>query len=91
MYVGLSKGNPYKKYVCQKYVGEVQGDTYAHARKQRGNFFVHFVAAAAKSYRLSEWCNGDVLVQILEGRGSIMVDTSSFFFPLHSRADRHTK
>ena len=38
-----------KKYVCQKYVGEVQDDTYAHARKQRGIFFVHFVAAAAKS------------------------------------------
>ena len=38
MYVGLSKVNPYKKYVCQKCVGEVQGHMYAHARKQRGHF-----------------------------------------------------
>ena len=36
MSVGLSKGgNSYKKYVCQKYVGEV-----------KGIFFVHFAAAS---------------------------------------------
>ena len=48
MYVGLSKGNPYKKHACQKYKGEVQGHTYVHAHEQRGSF-EHFVAAAAKS------------------------------------------
>ena len=36
MYVGLSKGNPYKKYVCQKCVGGIMWPKNAHAQSQFG-------------------------------------------------------
>ena len=65
--VGLSKGNSYKKYVCQKYVGEV-----------KGIFFVHFAAAS-----LNGIVNGAMLCPCANSRGSrgsIMVDT---FFPFY--------
>ena len=34
IYVGLSKGNPYKKYVCQKCEGEIMWPKHAHAQSQ---------------------------------------------------------
>ena len=34
--VGLSKGNPYKKYVCQKSVGGITWPKNAHAQSQLG-------------------------------------------------------
>ena len=34
MYVGLSMGNPYKKYVCQKCVGGITWPEHPHAQSQ---------------------------------------------------------
>ena len=36
MYVGLSMGNPYKKYVCQKCVGRIMWPKNMHAQSQFG-------------------------------------------------------
>ena len=77
MYVGLSKGNPYKKYVCEKYVGEVQGDTYAHACKQRGNFF------ELQLLSRNGIANGAMRYPCANSRGSGFYHGGYFFFFSH--------